>query len=410
MAIATKIPGLALTILTLGAGVVGCSSATDIVSELVSSGSHPESTEDDPAFRYEGTELWTWHAENQIVVSPAVLDELIYLGSTDGRAYAIKDRGRPAWDSLAGIVAGSVAVQGEMVYVGSNMGISALNRATGDKVWTKKIKGGGCSPVPSAIEIADGRLFVANKCGKLHALRPSSGDELWSFETGERGPSAHGVTLPAISSPVESGGLVFIGSRTGTFFAVDAKNGQEMWSYNAPGPIVSTPALGADLVFFTSGGNESDMVSSPVYANGFVYVGATSPTLHALRASDGAEVWRADLGTNVATVGAYYAINGGEVWSDSMGPVALSTPAVDEHCVYIGNDDGMVWALERANGEKRWSFFTRTETVGGLRLDSHIRAKPAVAGGTVHITSENVRSRSSLPLRSHQSFPVDQPG
>lgn len=385
----TMTRSLCLCLLTFGAGLSGCSPLTDFISEVTGLGDEGGAQVVDAASRYEGKELWTWHAEHRIIVSPVVLDEWTYLGSTDGKAYAIKGRGRQGWEASAGAVSGGVVVHGETIFIGSNTGITALNLHTGEKIWKKQLKGGGCSPSTSALDVADGRLFVATKCGKLHALELTSGEELWNFETGERGPAVHGVVTPAISAPVAAGGMIFIGSRTDKMFAVDANSGQERWSYEAGGAVVSTPSLGSGLVFFTVGGDETEIVSSPVYADGFVYVAATSPTLYALRAVDGAKVWEANLGDHEATIGAYFATTGETVWTATHGSVAMSTPAIDERCVYVGNDDGTVWALERATGDKRWSFLTGDRAIGSIKMKSHILAQPTVADGTLHVTSED---------------------
>jgi len=194
-----------------------------------------------------------------------------------------------------------------------------------------------------------------------------------------------------------------MGSRSKKVFALDAATGDKRWEFSAKGGVVSSPAVGDGLVFITAGGDESRLVSSPVFADGFVYVGATSPVLQAIRTVDGTLVWEAmiqkplerqlerdgaiHLDRNQNTVHAYDAATGVEQWAVDKGRVSVSTPAVDGRCVYIGNGDGKLWALERTDGTERWAFQTGGRVAGGNRMESSLLAAPAVADGAVFVPS-----------------------
>ncbi len=73
-------------------------------------------------------------------------------------------------------------------------------------------------------------------------------------------------------------------------------------------------------------------------------------------------------------------INGTEKWSFSTGDYVVSSPAVGgDGTVYVGSDDGNVYALNGSTGSEIWNF-----TTGG---DVHY-SSPAVGGdGTVYIGS-----------------------
>jgi polyvinyl alcohol dehydrogenase (cytochrome) len=104
------------------------------------------------------------------------------------------------------------------LYVGLTSGaISAVQFATGEKVWTTKLTApgarGGNEAASSAIP---GAVFIGGTDGKLHALAAADGKEIWSFDTAQEFTTvnkvpAHGGSIGSIG-PTIAGGMLFIGS------------------------------------------------------------------------------------------------------------------------------------------------------------------------------------------------------
>jgi outer membrane protein assembly factor BamB len=92
--------------------------------------------------------------------------------------------------------------------------------------------------------------------------------------------------------------------------------------------------------------------SSPAVAGGVLYIGAEDGHVYALNAATGAKRWSFPAGTD-------------------------SSPAVANGVVYIGS--GNMYALNAATGARRWTF-----PAGGIDDSS-----PAVANGVVYIGSDN---------------------
>jgi outer membrane protein assembly factor BamB len=67
-----------------------------------------------------------------------------------------------------------MAARNVPLYVGAHGTVIAINRDTGDVLWTSELKGGEFVDVM----IADGDLFAASK-GRLYRLDPATGDVLW---------------------------------------------------------------------------------------------------------------------------------------------------------------------------------------------------------------------------------------
>ncbi|HEY7575301.1 MAG TPA: PQQ-binding-like beta-propeller repeat protein, partial [Thermoanaerobaculia bacterium] len=129
-----------------------------------------------------------------------------------------------------------------------------------------------------------------------------TGRELWRF--GHRIEHMEGT--PEVSwvlgSPALSDGLVLTGSSDGLFFnAVAADSGREVWRFKTPDNVLSSGAVAGGQVFF----------------------GCEDGHVFALDAKSGAERWRFRTG-------------GAVISSPAVGP---------EGVVYVGSDDGYLYAL-----------------------------------------------------------------
>ncbi len=85
------------------------------------------------------------------------------------------------------------------------------------------------------------------------------------------------------------------------------------------------------------------------------------------------------VGSQDGKVYALDAATGRLRWTYTTGNLVLSSPAVAGGTVYVGSDDGKVYALDAATGQVRWSYPTTGAVDSG----------PAVAGGTVYVSSGN---------------------
>jgi outer membrane protein assembly factor BamB len=84
--------------------------------------------------------LWNYTTGNYVYSSPAIVDGVVYVGSYDGKVYALNaTTGVQVWNYTASIggVYSSPAVAGGVVYVGSHSAgnVYALNATTGAQVW-----------------------------------------------------------------------------------------------------------------------------------------------------------------------------------------------------------------------------------------------------------------------------------
>jgi outer membrane protein assembly factor BamB len=308
--------------------------------------------------------LWNFTTGDAVESSPAVADGIVFVGSDDGKAYALNvSTGAPIWNYTTGVaVKSSPAVAGGTVYVGSDSAVYALNETTGGKIWNYTTG----DAVESSPAVADGIVFVGSDDGKVYALNVSTGASIWNYTTG----------VAVKSSPAVAGGVVFVGSGY-TVYALNETTGRKIWNY-----------VTGDFVF-----------SSPAVAGGKVYVG--SDKVYALNASIGTLIWNTTGGAwgsptvagGVVYVGSdkVYALNassGAFVWNYTTGSFVQSSPAVADGKIFVGSWDGKVYALNASTGALVWRYTT----------GSPVASSPAVADGIVFVGSDDDNVYAFAPI------------
>jgi len=293
--------------------------------------------------------------------SPAVVGGTAYIGSQDGKLYAVDIvTGRQKWAFLAGgRIESSPAVAQGVVYFGAHTGkVYAVDSVRGDKLWEFATG----DRVESSPAVIDGVVYIGSDDRRLYALDAATGRQKWAFQ-GER---------RFFSSPAVVAGMVFVGCDDSKLYALDVSTGAKRWE------------------FLTGWG----VGSSPTVARGTVYVGSLDNKVYALDAQTGAKRWEfatggAVLASPAVTGGAVYvgsldgkvyaldAANGRQLWAFATGGSVTSSPAVVPGVVFVGSDDGQLYALDAASGSKLWSFATGDKVL----------SSPAIANGLVFVGS-----------------------
>ncbi|MCG8697444.1 MAG: PQQ-like beta-propeller repeat protein [Bacteroidales bacterium] len=129
--------------------------------------------------------------------TPNIIDNLAYVLSGKGKLYCINlDTEKEVWKkdlftdfdgtNLKWGVTESVIVNGEMIYVtpgGAKHNVVALNRKTGDLIWSCKGKGelsAYCTPL--IVELPKRKLLVTHSASHVMGIDAGSGMMLWSYE------------------------------------------------------------------------------------------------------------------------------------------------------------------------------------------------------------------------------------
>jgi Serine/threonine protein kinase len=313
---------------------------------------------------------WAYPTTDSVTSSPAVVGGTVYIGSNDGKVYALEiATGSVRWTyRTGGVVGSSPAVVDGTVYIGSNDGrVYALDATTGAPRWAYST-GGMVFGSPSVV---GGTVFIGSKDHKVYALEATTGAPRWAYTTGD------GVS----SRPAVVEGTVYIGSNDGRVYALDATTGTPRWAYTTDDCVSSSPAV----------------------VDGTVYIGSADEKVYALDAGTGATRWTYTtggyvlsspavvdgtvyIGSDDGKVYALDAVTGTRRWAFRTGSGVHSSPAVVDGTVYLGSSDWKVYALG-AVGTRRWTFHAAlrwTYPTGGM-----VQSSPAVVNGMVYIGSKD---------------------
>ena len=114
--------------------------------------------------------LWSYITGNAVESSPAVVDGVVYVGSDDGKVYALSAAtGALIWSHTIGDKVPSLGVANGVIYVGrvspdlSGRGaVFALNAATGSVLWNFPTD----DAVSSSPSVSNGVVYVGSEDGE----------------------------------------------------------------------------------------------------------------------------------------------------------------------------------------------------------------------------------------------------
>jgi outer membrane protein assembly factor BamB len=136
---------------------------------------------------------------------------------------------------------------------GKNRIVYAINLKTGNLIWQFSIRddspaAGGATR--STASLLGNRLYIGYGAG-VYALNATTGAKVWKTEQ-----SAGIATMEVISSPAVTGppdkGVLFVGDLGGTVYAFDLQTGNDLWSYQTGNFIYGSPAVAAGRVYVAS--------------------------------------------------------------------------------------------------------------------------------------------------------------
>lgn len=308
--------------------------------------------------------------------------------------------------ALAGVavVLPPAQTNAEWAQAGGTAAKSYGHLALGDnlsQVWTVQVAGSSDRRrLAAAPVIGDGKMFVADTNGVVHAFDAQSGGKLWSHvaEVGGELRSANfggGVSY--------DGGRVYATNGVGEVIAIDANTGAQVWKVKPGGPLRGAPTLAFGSVYVMTQDNQMFAlaaadgklvwnesgsttqtglfgVASPAAGQGTLVAGYASGELVAYRYENGRTLWadalaRTSISTEVGALSdidadpiidsgrvyalgqggrmaAYELVTGQRIWELNL--AGVSTPAVAGEWVFTLTDDARLLAITRGNGRVRW--------------------------------------------------------
>ena len=177
------------------------------------------------------------------------------------------------------------------------------------------------------------------------------------------------------SSPVVANGVVYVGALDGSVYAFKAVTGQLLWSQGIGEPIQDSPAVAKGVSYATSYGELYALDAATGHVNWYT-------------ASDGFGESSSAVANGVVYVAsefdndlyAFDATTGQQVWKAASAASISSSPAVANGVVYVGSSDKKLNAFNAATGRPLWSAAT------SAAISS---SSPAVANGVVYVGSDD---------------------
>ncbi len=192
-----------------------------------------------------------------------------------------------------------------------------------------------------------------------------------------------------LTSPVVCGAAVVVGTGDGVLRAFRAKDGEELWQYKHGQRIYHRPAADGERVYFSAGTDVTAVSAStgeqvwrfgikpssgPLLADaklGLVYMGGDDGRLYALDAKTGEERWSADFVTDAPADRPRFPGKDARIDGTLARPNALSSDG--ELLVLSVFDQSRVVAFDAQTGKQKWSFQADGWVFGGAALTkSHV--------------------------------------
>jgi len=224
------------------------------------------------------------HASSLIIYKDKLLIQ--YDTNKSGKLIALNTTsGEPAWETVrsskiswSSPVLVNTGNRMELILT-TNPNVNAYNPETGKELWSVACLSGEVGP---SAGYDDGMVFAGNEYAKLVGIKLGATPEI-AWESDE--------FLPEVSSPLAINGLVFVATSYGVFACFDAKTGTKQWSQEYGDAFYSSPVYADGKVYITDMSGKTHIVKatkeyqligtpelgekavcSPVFANGRVYL------------------------------------------------------------------------------------------------------------------------------------------
>ncbi|WP_334182879.1 outer membrane protein assembly factor BamB family protein [Novosphingobium sp.] len=292
----------------------------------------------------------------------------------------------------------------EWAQAGGNAAKSYGHLALADhpsRVWTAQIAGStNRARLAAAPVVADGKLFVMDTDGVVHAFDAKTGGSLWTKSFSVSGKTENSIFGGGVSY---DGGNLYVTTGLGEVAALKATDGSQVWTKKPGGPLRGSPTIGFNSVYVMTQDNQIFAlnaadgnvlwnesaslsqagvfgVAAPAAGQGTVIAGYSSGELVAYRYENGRQVWsdalsRTSISTEVGSLtdvdadpiidqgrvyalgqggrmAAYELITGQRIWELNL--AGISTPMVVGDWVFTLDDHAEILAIARNTGKVRW--------------------------------------------------------
>ena len=276
--------------------------------------------------------------------TPAVVGSAVFVASRSGTVSKLED-GKLVWKIDAGQpLSAGVGASGRLLVVGTSKGeVLAFSTENGKALWQAKVS----SEVLAAPVVSDDGVAVKSGDNRIHLLDAGDGGRKWVYQR-----STPSLSVRSAGSPVFADRYIFVGYPGGKLVALAIQNGAPVWE-----GAVALPKGATEL------DRVADIVAPPVVDGRLICAVAFQGRVACF-----------DMGQG-----------GAMVWSRDLSSVAGL--AMDSRYLFVADDKGVVYALDRQSGSSLW----KQDKLKNRRLSAPVvqRGLVAVADaeGIVHFLS-----------------------
>ena len=235
-----------------------------------------------------------------------------YIVDYKGRlqAFVISD-GRLLWETNLNVpVSGGLTLTGDKLFLGTSKGeVIAFDVKSVNELWRAQLS----SEILSPPAISQSVVVTKTIDGRVYGLNLIDGSQKWVYDR-----TVPRLTLRGSSAPLISNDVVISASESGKLSALTLKTGKLLWE---------------TTIAAAKGRNQLerviDMDVDPVVIDDVIYVAGYQGRVAAVKIGSGQIIWSRDFSS-------------------------YSGLYVDAYRVYITDDTGQAWALNRYNGSTLW--------------------------------------------------------
>ncbi len=313
---------------------------------------------EDIVFSHE--DLYKYHKANliykirhrgRISSSPAVLDQIVYFGASDGHFYAVDaDTGNEKWTTRIGQPSEKI----EDITTNRN-----------------QTPGSPIQAIFSSPAISENMVFFGTAYGYAYALDIKNGNIIWRNEI----PGLH------LANPKIYKNNLYIGSKDRHLYKLDSRTGDIIWNYSTRGEINSTPAIYDDSIFINcqdgylySIGIDSSLNwetdigrptrNSPAVYEGILFLDADC--FYAVNVYNGKVIWKTEPRKNISQC----AVSKGRVYFAAS---AIADNNIKKSCKYL-------YSYNAKDGSEEWK-----SILGSSPFDPLTHSEPAQEEGNLDL-------------------------
>ena len=233
------------------------------------------------------------------------------------------------------------------VFSEGNEKLRQVDPVTGETTWQNDLSG-YLQDVTQAPTVADGRVYGMDISVHDHgsiSKEPYHGNvTAWSVTDGSKEwTNTIQHNAKGISNRITyNDGYLYVGTRGGAAEKIDAETGEQIWRTNTLDSVYTYPVYANSKVYFATNSSLaaidpsigtkrwsvslSGTPTSPVYADGTLYLGSTDNNVYA-----------------------YDAQNGNQKWNFSIGSSITAPPVIAGDIIYVASTDGSLYALSKTD-------------------------------------------------------------